>query len=72
MRYDAPMTAGADAITKLPVKDQLRQGFKEMGKASWSSAKNFGLVGSIFAGTECCIEGVSGPVVYTPFHQLPY
>ncbi|KEQ94017.1 hypothetical protein AUEXF2481DRAFT_30570 [Aureobasidium subglaciale EXF-2481] len=59
MRYDAPMmTPGADAITKLPVKDQLRQGFKEMGKASWSSAKNFGLVGSIFAGTECCIEGV--------------
>ncbi|KAI5196441.1 hypothetical protein E4T42_01939 [Aureobasidium subglaciale] len=58
MRYDAPMmTPGADAITKLPVKDQLRQGFKEMGKASWSSAKNFGLVGSIFAGTECCIEG---------------
>lgn len=52
------MTAGTDAITKLPVKDQLRQGFKEMGKASWSSAKNFGLVGSIFAGTECCIEGV--------------
>ncbi|CAD0020879.1 unnamed protein product [Aureobasidium pullulans] len=43
MRYDAPMTAGTDAITKLPVKDQLRQGFKEMGKASWSSAKNFGL-----------------------------
>lgn len=53
------MTAGADAITKLPVKEQLRQGFKEMGKASWSSAKNFGLVGGIFAGTECCIEGVS-------------
>lgn len=54
------MTAGADAITKLPVKEQLRQGFKEMGKASWSSAKNFGMVGGIFAGTECCIEGVSG------------
>ena len=30
-----------------------------MGSRSFSSAKNFGLVGAIFAGTECCIEGVS-------------
>lgn len=29
-----------------------------MGTRSFSSAKNFGLVGAIFAGTECCIEGV--------------
>lgn len=57
MRYDAPGTVTGDAISKLPVRQQLRQGFKEMGKASWSSAKNFGLVGAIFAGTECCIEG---------------
>jgi import inner membrane translocase subunit TIM22 len=28
-----------------------------MGKRSYSSAKNFGKVGAIFAGTECCIEG---------------
>ena len=45
-------------MTSLPVRQQLQQGFKEMGKASWSSAKNFGLVGAIFAGTECGIEGV--------------
>ncbi|GAB7351102.1 hypothetical protein MBLNU459_g1567t1 [Dothideomycetes sp. NU459] len=57
MRYDAPGTATGDAIAKLPVRQQLRQGFKEMGRASWSSAKNFGLVGAIFAGTECAIEG---------------
>ena len=30
-----------------------------MGSRSYSSAKNFGIVGAIFAGTECCIEGVS-------------
>jgi len=48
------------AITKFPVREQIRQGFKEMGRASWSSAKNFGLVGAIFAGTECCIEGFRG------------
>ena len=29
-----------------------------MGSRSYSSAKNFGIVGAIFAGTECCIEGV--------------
>lgn len=61
MRYDTPMTTQGAEIAKLAVRDQLRQGFKEMGRASWSSAKNFGLVGAIFAGTECCIEGVSRP-----------
>lgn len=59
MRYDTPMTTQGAEIAKLPVRQQLRQGFKEMGKASWSSARNFGMVGAIFAGTECCIEGVS-------------
>lgn len=54
------MTATGAEIAKLPVRQQLRQGFKEMGKASWSSAKNFGMVGAIFAGTECCIEGYRG------------
>ena len=59
MRYDTPMSTNATgtAIASLPVKEQLRQGFKEMGRASWSSAKNFGYIGAIFAGTECAIEG---------------
>ena len=58
MRFDTPLTATGDAISKLPVKEQLRQGFREMGKASYSSGKNFGKVGALFAGTECCIEGL--------------
>jgi import inner membrane translocase subunit TIM22 len=59
MRYDTPLatTAAGTAVSSLPVKEQLRQGFKEMGRASWSSAKNFGYIGAIFAGTECAIEG---------------
>ncbi|KAK4981930.1 Mitochondrial import inner membrane translocase subunit tim22 [Elasticomyces elasticus] len=57
MRYDTPLTAQGAEISKLPVAQQLRQGFKEMGRASWGSAKNFGMVGMIFAGTECAIEG---------------
>ncbi|KAG5438778.1 hypothetical protein PCANB_002498 [Pneumocystis canis] len=39
-----------------PFKEQLKYGFKDMGKRSWSSAKNFAAIGSIFSGTECCIE----------------
>jgi mitochondrial import inner membrane translocase subunit TIM22 len=57
MQYDTPLTPQGQAITSLPLKEQLRKGFKDMGSRSFSSAKNFGKVGAIFAGTECCIEG---------------
>lgn len=57
MSYDTPLTATGQAISKLPLREQLRTGFKDMGSRSLSSAKNFGKVGAIFAGTECCIEG---------------
>lgn len=59
MSYDSSMTAQSQAISNLPVREQIRQGFKDMGKRSFSSAKNFGKVGACFAGTECVIEGVS-------------
>ena len=58
MSYDTPLSGSGQALTGLPMKEQLRRGFKDMGVRSFSSAKNFGLVGMIFAGTECCIEGV--------------
>ena len=59
MQYDTPLATSpnAAAITSLPLKEQLKRGFKDMGARSYSSAKNFGKVGAIFAGTECCIEG---------------
>lgn len=57
MRYDTPMTAAGQEISKLPMRQQLSKGFSEMGRASWSSAKNFGYIGLLFAGTECAIEG---------------
>ena len=59
MSYDTPMSGPGQELSKLPLKEQLRRGFKDMGTRSFSSAKNFGLIGTIFAGTECCIEGVS-------------
>ena len=60
MSYDSQYTTQGQAIAKLPMKEQLRKGFKDMGQRSWSSAKNFGKVGAIFAGTECAIEGFRG------------
>lgn len=59
MQYDTPLSSSpnAQAITSLPLRQQLRAGFKDLGSRSFSSAKNFGKVGAIFAGTECCIEG---------------
>lgn len=61
MSYDTPLhtptTTSGQAITTLPLRQQLRAGLKDMGQRSFSSAKNFGKVGAIFSGTECCIEG---------------
>ncbi|GAB1737161.1 hypothetical protein KC332_g15728 [Hortaea werneckii] len=66
MRYDTPMSAGmpggvgapTSTISDLPVREQLKRGFKDMGRSSWGSAKNFGYIGAVFAGTECAIEGL--------------
>lgn len=51
---------GTVSITNLPIRQQLAAGLKDMGKASFSSAKNFGKIGAIFAGSECCIESLRG------------
>lgn len=64
MRYDTPLTStipgapGQTPIADLPIRQQLKHGLKDMAKSSYSSAKNFGMIGAIFAGTECCIEGL--------------
>lgn len=57
MRYDTPLSPAGQELSKLPVRQQVVTGFKEMGRASYSSAKNFGYIGAIFASTECAIEG---------------
>ncbi|KAI4186393.1 MAG: hypothetical protein L6R41_003511 [Letrouitia leprolyta] len=56
MSYDTPLSAQGQQMASLPLREQLRRGFRDMGSRSYSSAKNFGKVGAIFAGTECCIE----------------
>lgn len=63
MAYDTPMhtaTVPGDAktpVSSLPWQQQVRVGFKDMGKRSFSTAKNFGTVGALFAGIECGVEG---------------
>lgn len=63
MSYDTPYgspTAGPNgqALSSLPLKQQLKSGFKDMGQRSWSTARNFGKVGALFSGIECGIESV--------------
>ena len=60
MSYDVPMASNPaqQALQGMNWRQQLRTGFKDMGHRSFSSAKNFGMVGAIYAGTECGIEGV--------------
>lgn len=44
---------------ELKLKEQLKIQTKAMGARSLSSATNFAIIGSIFAGSECIMQGVS-------------
>ncbi|KAI8826797.1 mitochondrial import inner membrane translocase subunit tim22 [Fimicolochytrium jonesii] len=46
-----------EEFQKLSTREQLKLTAKDMGAKSFSSAKNFAVVGAVFAGTECVIEG---------------
>ncbi|KAF4511147.1 hypothetical protein G6O67_002968 [Ophiocordyceps sinensis] len=63
MSYDTPFgspvtNAAGQNMTSLPLRQQLKLGFKDMGTRSFSMAKNFGKVGALFSGIECGIEGL--------------
>lgn len=44
---------------ELTTAQQTKEFFKETGRGMYRSGKGFGKVGAIYAGIECCIEGVS-------------
>lgn len=50
--------AAGQPINSLPLRQQLKHGFKDMGARSYSTARNFGKIGALFAGIECGIEGL--------------
>ncbi|EFY96098.1 hypothetical protein MHUMG1_01161 [Metarhizium humberi] len=63
MSYDTPFgtpvtNSAGQNISSLPLRQQLKHGFKDMGTRSFSMAKNFGKVGALFSGIECGIEGL--------------
>ncbi|CCE66132.1 hypothetical protein TPHA_0O01650 [Tetrapisispora phaffii CBS 4417] len=45
-------------IADLPFKQQIKLQFADMGKRSYSSAKNFGYMGMIYSGAECVVESL--------------
>ncbi|CAG8692830.1 427_t:CDS:2 [Cetraspora pellucida] len=51
------MGAADPSIYEQPMKQQLKATAKDMFQRSFSTAKNFAIVGAIFTGTECVIEG---------------
>jgi mitochondrial import inner membrane translocase subunit TIM22 len=63
MSYDTPYGSPVPGdnktpVSSLPLRQQLKVGFKDMGTRSWSMARNFGKVGALFSGIECGIEGI--------------
>ncbi|KAI9337882.1 mitochondrial import inner membrane translocase subunit Tim22 [Zopfochytrium polystomum] len=45
-----------EEFNKMKFREQVRFTLKDMGAKSYSSAKNFAVVGAVFSGTECVIE----------------
>lgn len=45
-------------VADLPLKQQIKIQFTDMGKRSYSSAKNFGYIGMIYSGVECVVESL--------------
>lgn len=43
---------------EMSTAQQTKEFFKETGRGMYRSAKGFGKVGALYAGIECCIEGV--------------
>lgn len=58
MAYDTPLSPQGQEMSKLPVREQLKRGLKDMGSRSYSSAKNFMIIGAAYSGTECAIESL--------------
>lgn len=59
MSYDVPIgTSAVNSIRDLPFKQQMKIQFSDMGKRTYSSAKNFGYIGMVYSGVECSIESL--------------
>ena len=50
--------SNTEEFRNLSTREQIRLTLKDMGAKSYSSAKNFAVVGAVFSGTEWLIETV--------------
>lgn len=57
--YEDPLNRASTQLANQGTKAQTIFIFKEMGRNIWSQGRGFAKVGALYAGTECCIEGVS-------------
>lgn len=62
--YEDPLSRAARDVTG--TKAQTIYVMKEMGRNMWSSGKGFAKVGALYAGVECCIEGVGHSHICRP------
>jgi hypothetical protein len=46
------------SFAELPLRQQFKEAMRDTGRSAVSSAKNFGKIGGLYAGTECIIESV--------------
>ena len=54
MSYDTPLSPQGQQMATLPLREQLKRGFKDMGSRSYGSAKNFMIIGAAFQRDGVC------------------
>ncbi|KAL1922242.1 uncharacterized protein VTP21DRAFT_9781 [Calcarisporiella thermophila] len=54
--YGGPSMSPETSTADLSTKQQVKLALRDMGRRTWSSAKNFAVIGAVFSGTECIIE----------------
>lgn len=63
-QYEDPMNRANVHVSTMA---QTKIAMKDMGVKMLSSGKGFAKVGAIYAGVECCVEGVSSRLGWSPF-----
>jgi len=57
-RYDDPFAS--PAMRDMKTSQKAAEMFKDMGRGMWKGGRNWGTLGLLFSGIECCIEGYRG------------
>lgn len=63
-RYEDPFASSA--MKDMRTSQKAKEMFKDMGKGMVKGGRQWGLLGLMFSGIECCVEGVSGSPLFGP------